>query len=114
MAFTYCSGCGEKPSVLYLLFQLIDVALKGQRHSETVLHNEHHVIVSFAKAFLVGLYSHIGLHHGSSEDKLQLIVFKLIIKSAKRTSAGVVGGGRLEGFIYGYGINLFHSFLTKS
>ena len=49
----YLDICGE----------LIKMAFERKRHPKTVLSNKHHIIVCFAKALFISLYSDVGLHH---------------------------------------------------
>ena len=86
------------------------MALQSEGHAETVLADKHEIVMQTAKALLVGLDTHLGLHHGCAENEIQLIFFQFAVDGAQRASAGGIGGRGLKGFVDGYGIDLFHNF----
>jgi hypothetical protein len=102
------AGCAEQTAVLDIILQLFEVTFQRQRHAKAVLADEHEIIVKTAKALLVGLDTHIRLHHGSTENKIQLIFLQLAVNGTHGATAGCVIAGGFESFVYGYRINLFH------
>jgi hypothetical protein len=67
--------------------------------------------MSSAKALLIGLYSYVRLHHRCAENKLKLVILKLVIERAEWATAGFVGGRFLKRLVYGYCVDIFHNSL---
>ena len=88
----FSTRTAAKSSVTKLFFEKVKMTLKGQSHTEAVLSDEHHIVVSAAKAGLIGFDPDIGLHHRCAKDQLKLIVFKLIIEGTEGATAAFVSG----------------------
>ena len=107
---------GDERAVLGVSAQLVKVAFQCQRHAKTVFARQHHVVMNTAKAFLVGLYAHVGLHHGRAENEVKFVVLQLVVKGAEGAAAGTIGGACLKCLVYGSRIYLLHifDFLAKN
>ena len=99
----FCGILCQEAARLDLLLQFVQMALQGQCHAQAVLAGEHLLVMPSAEALFVGDLADLRLHHGGTQDQIQLRVLQLCKDPAEGAGAVLF----VKSFVDLNGIDMF-------